>query len=146
VQDPRSARSITLRALCLVAAARVLLTRCPTPTVLRLLSRRRGHVAKHGIDHAAALGAVRRVGPRLGANCLPQSVALAALLQRHGDDPTLILGCRRYGDRDWGAHAWVEVGGRRLEPLVEPEHAELARLPAAQNWEISPAEAERHRS
>ncbi len=68
------------------------------------------------------------------ATCLAQSVALAALFERGGEDATLVLGCRRYEDRHWGAHAWVVVAGEVWEPVVAGAHEDLAELSAAHTW------------
>jgi hypothetical protein len=70
----------------------------------------------------------------LRAACLAQSVALTALLERGGQAPVLVLGCRRYEDRHWGAHAWVVSDGAILEPVPAGEHSELAQLDAAHAW------------
>ena len=128
-----------MRATFMVAAARGLLRVRPTTVVLRLLARPRTAPSAGAADAFSALAAVRRAGHLVGADCLPQSVALTALLRRQGAEPVLVLGCRRVGPREWGAHAWVELDGERLEPLVAPDHTELARLTPAADWEISPA-------
>jgi hypothetical protein len=75
----------------------------------------------------------------MGATCLAQSVALAAVLERGQQHPTLVLGCRQYEDRRWGAHAWVIVGGEVLDPVPGGPHAELARLEATSGWVPVPA-------
>ena len=85
-----------------------------------------------------ALVAVRRASRIAGGVCLPQAVALAALLQRGGHDPVLVLGCHRNADRRWTAHAWVEINEQMLEPVVTYEHERLAHLTAANNWVPSP--------
>lgn len=90
------------------------------------------------MDPELVVAAIQRAGHWVRADCLPQSVALAAVLCRGGASPTLVLGCRRDGPGDWGAHAWVELDGKRLEPVPAPEHAELARLSQAQGWKITP--------
>jgi hypothetical protein len=33
----------------------------------------------------------------------------------------------------------VEVDGRLLDPVEQPHHTQLARLVAAENWEVGPA-------
>jgi Transglutaminase-like superfamily len=125
----------------LVIAARVLLWRCSTPTVLRLLAGGRSGPGRRGrgvaTDPHQATRAVQAFGNRVRAGCLPQSIALAAVLQRGGSEPTLVLGCRYYAPKAWGAHAWVEVAGERFDPVAQPDHAELARLKAANGWQIA---------
>lgn len=121
----------------MVVAARILLKTRTTTAVLRLLAGRRPFPPDQVPDPISVLAAVRRAGRLVGADCLPQSVALAATLRRHGVEPVLVLGCRRIAPQEWGAHAWVELDGARLEPLEAPEHTELARLTPAANWEIS---------
>jgi hypothetical protein len=130
---------VELRAMLLVVAARSLLKMRPTTVVLRMLARRRATLAPGAVEPLRALAAVRRAGRLAGGDCLPQSVALAAMLRRQGAEPVLVLGCRRLGPQEWGAHAWVELNGARLEPLEAPDHTELARLTPAADWEISPA-------
>jgi hypothetical protein len=138
--DEHSAWRVGVRAAVLVGLARLLLTRCGPSEVLRRLAgedARRG--AALGIDEGQALTAVRRAGRVFRADCLPQAIALTALLHRGGGGPELILGCRRYGPNQWGAHAWVEIGGRTLDPVEQPDHAALARLSATKQWEVGPA-------
>jgi hypothetical protein len=86
--------------------------------------------------------AVRRFARVLRANCLSQSVALTVALDRAAQDPTLVLGCRRYADRNWGAHAWVEVGSTVLDALPSGEHAALAWLDARSQWDAAPRTGE----
>lgn len=125
---------VEIEALGVVLAARLLLALGrPAPAVLRLLASRRPRFSRR-VDDEAALAAVRRAGRVWGAACLAQSVGLASMLHRRGDDPVVVLGCRRQGDGEWTAHAWVEVAGRRLEPVVSAAHSELARLEAARGW------------
>lgn len=123
-------------AAVLVVTARVLLWKWPTPAVLRLLAGGPGQ-SRRPLDPSAAVSVVRRAGRLSGAACLAQAVALAAMLQRRGSEPAVVLGCRRQGDQDWSAHAWVELDGARLEPLVQPPHAVLTRLRADKGWQLS---------
>jgi hypothetical protein len=119
-----------VRALLLVAAARVLLRRHDTTWTLRRLARR----DVMPVVPADALIAVQRAGRLARAACLAQSVALTALLERGGAAPVLVLGCRRYEDRRWGAHAWVVLEGTVWEPVPAGAHEELAQLSAADAW------------
>lgn len=49
---------------------------------------------------------------RSGRDCLPRSLAVYLLLRRGGIPATFHIGVRRY---PFGAHAWVEWEGRRLD-------------------------------
>jgi hypothetical protein len=133
--SPVRSRALRLRAALLLVAAEVLLrTRGATPALRTLARPPRAGQARRGIDPASALAAVQRVGHVTRAKCLTQSVALAALLVRDGRETELVLGCRRYGAAQWGAHAWVVAEGEKLEPVVAGAHEELARCSAAHRW------------
>ena len=125
------------RALFYVALARALLRGHDTTWTLRRITRARSPRARH-VDGDSAVVAVRRAGRMAKATCLPQSVALVALLARDGVDPVLVLGCRRYEDRTWGAHAWVELGEKVLEPVPAGAHEELAVLQRSKAWIPTP--------
>jgi hypothetical protein len=130
---PVASALLHARALALVTAARFLLPRRGTAATLRRLGpppRERGPV-----DTDAALAAVQRASRLAGGACLPQSVALAALLRRDGGAPVLVVGCQRYEDRTWGAHAWVRLDGRVLDPDPCGEHADLAWYRSANDWQ-----------
>lgn len=136
-----SGLGLRLRALVLTRRARRYLARSTTTATLTRLvgtapARPREGVA--GIDHARALAAVRAATRATAAPCLPQAVALTALLARHGETPALILGCRRYPDGRWGAHAWVECAGDVLDPVPSGAHAALARCDARGGWVPAP--------
>jgi hypothetical protein len=124
------------RALVLVAASRLLLRRHTTTDSLRRLARGNGSARR--LDPLDALTAVRRAARIAGGACLAQAVALTALLQRAGHEPTLVLGSHRDAKREWSAHAWVEVDQLLLEPVITVEHASLAKLKAANGWTPSP--------
>lgn len=123
---------LQLRAAALVVLARILLWRHGTTHALRRLHRLRR--PRGEIDPAAATLAVQRAGRLARARCLAQSVALAALLDRDGQDVAVVLGCRLYANRQWGSHAWVMYGGQMLEPVAADEHAPLARYSADHDW------------
>ena len=119
---------------------RLLLPRRGTTATLRRL----GPPPRAGgrVDTDAALLAVRRASRVAGGACLPQSVALAALLRRDGATPVLVVGCQRYENGTWGAHAWVRVNGAVLDPDPCGEHAELAWYRSEDDWQPgSPDEA-----
>lgn len=85
-----------------------------------------------------AMRAVQRAARALGANCLAQSTTLAVACARGGLDPELILGCRRYADGKWGAHAWIVVNAQVYDPLPSGEHQALAKISAGTQWVPAP--------
>lgn len=131
---------LQLRALTAVLASRLLLSRVTTTDALRRMTRgkKRGEV-----DPLHALAAVQRASRIAGGACLPQAVALTALLERSGHDPALVLGSHLDTKRRWSAHAWVEADGLVLEPVITVEHEPLANLTAANGWSPSPPKADR---
>lgn len=113
--------------------ARISLRRADTTTTLRRLTRRRASFARP-FEPYDGLRAVRRAARVVGGNCLAQSVALTAALTRAGEDTTLVLGCRRYGSEEWGAHAWVRARNTTFDPRPSGAHQALAQLSAATEW------------
>lgn len=126
----------------MVALSKLLLMKLRTATVLNVLAGRRQSRGRRDLDPYMAARSVAAASRLLRADCLPQAVALAALLQRAGTAPSVVLGCRFYGPSRWGAHAWVEADGERFDSLANEEHAELARLTAAGRWEVRPGVAD----
>lgn len=127
--------------LALLVVTRILLRRHDTTTTMQRLTRRStGAIVAPvaAMQPVTAMRAVRRAARVVGGNCLAQSVALAAGLQRAGSAPELILGCRRYGKQEWGAHAWVRVDGQTLDPLPSGRHHALAGLGAGTAWIPTP--------
>ena len=120
----------------LLAATRFLLRKHDTTKTLRLLVRRNGHGPEFA--NPDGLRAVRRAAKVFRANCLAQSVALTVALQGAKKSPVLILGCRRYENRSWGAHAWVLVESEVLDALPSGAHEPLARLSADTQWIPAP--------
>lgn len=59
------------------------------------------------------------------SRCLFRSLTLLCLLERRGISQTLVLAVR---PRPFGAHAWVEVGGRPVLPDGEPGYERLLEL------------------
>ena len=121
-------------AALLLAAHLMLNRRGVTPTLARLAS---GRVTAE-VRPSDAMGALRRPARILGAPCLAQSVALTAALSRARQTPSLVLGCRRYDDGRWGAHAWVDVDGVTFDAIPSGEHQPLARLAADTGWIPAP--------
>lgn len=68
-------------------------------------------VRERGVDVRALTRRVERWGRRIpGARlCLPQAIAVATILRRHGVRGELVFGVRHH---PFAAHAWVEVDGR----------------------------------
>jgi hypothetical protein len=52
-----------------------------------------------------------------GEGCVPRSIATALLCRLHGSWPTWYVGVRT---EPFGAHAWVEAGGRPVGEAGEP--------------------------
>lgn len=134
--EPRPPWWLSTAATVAVALAKLLLSRLRTTAVLTALAGPDRSRLRVRLDPDQAAASVATAARILRAECLPQAVALAALLQRGGASPTVVLGCRFYGENSWGAHAWVEAGGRRFDPLSGHEHAELGRLSAAGRWRV----------
>lgn len=122
-------------AVLLVATRRSLRQRDTTATMRHFL---RQDKQWRPFSDNDAFAAMRLPARALRANCLSQSIALAVAFQRSGHEPTLILGCRRYENREWGAHAWVLVGDRVLDALPSGPHEPLARLAANNQWVPAP--------
>ncbi|WP_375208128.1 lasso peptide biosynthesis B2 protein [Hyphococcus sp.] len=64
---------------------------------------------------ARRFDAARRLLP-LGANCLPDSLALMDFLSRRGYAPQLVIGVRR---DPFAAHCWVQAAGALLNERVD---------------------------
>jgi hypothetical protein len=79
-------------------------------------------------DLARLSRAVRRTLTVLpgDSRCLVSSLVLVALLARRGVETTLVIGVRP--GAEFGAHAWVEVGGVPVMPADEGEFARLVAL------------------
>lgn len=140
VVAPRVPVVLQARALLILALAQVLLRRQGTAAALRLLARRRRN--PRSLEPPVAMRAVRRAGRLTRGACLSQAVALTALLTRAGEDPTLVLGCRRYREGVWGAHAWVDLDGEQLEPVASEEHQLLATCRPEHDWVPTPPSAD----
>ena len=129
-----------LRVAVLLAAVRLLLPRIGLVATLQRFAKPAPVAVPKAPDATAAVDAVRRAARRTGGGtCLAQSVVLTALLMRAGVEPDIVLGCRRYEDGHWGAHAWVEVDGRLLEPVEAGVHTELTRCRASAQWRLDTA-------
>ena len=58
--------------------------------------------------------------------CLTTALVVCALLGRRGAGPRVVIGVR--AGAEFGAHAWVELGGRPLLPRMEHEFDRLVEL------------------
>jgi hypothetical protein len=73
-------------------------------------------------DYAAGIRLARAVTHvleplPLDSRCLMTSLVLSGLLARRGAAPSLVIGVR--GGDAFGAHSWVELGGRSLLPTPD---------------------------
>jgi len=122
-----------IRALALLCLVRLLLPRAGLVGTLRAVDRT-SRLHRPPQPGPRLLSAVNRVARRLvpGSVCLPQAITVTALMRAQGEDPELVLGCRRENE-GWTAHAWVELGGRVFDTL-RVEQVELARYSASGGW------------
>ena len=75
--------------------------------------------SRRDMETAESLAELAKIAGRrapLAATCLPQALAVHAVLRRRGLDPELRIGVRKAEDR-FEAHAWVELAGW---PLAQP--------------------------
>jgi hypothetical protein len=127
-------RRVALTAEILVAYARVrrALRRSDIRTAIGLLRappRARAGTGGDGYITGVRLGkAVASVLDPLpvDSGCLPMSLVLCSLLARRGIDCSVVIGVR--SDSSFGAHAWVEHGGRALLPAGATEFERLVTL------------------
>lgn len=113
VRLPAGDRSLLIRSVLVLGAARLALWLLPLRVVRQLLARAARPTSVTGVSQDRirwAIAAARRVVPR--ADCLPQALAAEALLTQGGHPAELRIGVIK-SDRDrLEAHAWVECGGR----------------------------------
>lgn len=136
LQRLRRSLPLHLRALFLLCAVRLLLPRAGLRRTLRAVDAL-ARLQRRPQPATQLLSAVVRVSRRAvpGSACLAQAITLAGLMRAQGEDPAVVLGCRRDGD-GWKAHSWVERDGAILDSL-RTEHSELARYTAAGGWRPS---------
>ena len=109
------------RIYCREAAAMLLLARLavrlvPSARLFAWAARPPRRVRRFSGDEAAWIAwAIEKVGshPRIGALCLPRAVAAHAMLRRRGIVSRLCLGVAPHAN-GVTAHAWIEVGGKRI--------------------------------
>jgi hypothetical protein len=110
---PAADRSLLIRSVLLVGAARLALSALPFHTARRLFARRaRQPLAPHPTTERIgwAIAAAKRFIPR--GNCLPQALAAESLLARSGYPVELRIGVLKTHQGRLEAHAWVESDGR----------------------------------
>lgn len=73
---------------------------------------------------AHATGRVLEILPS-DSRCLFRSLTLMCMLERRGISQTLVVAVR---PRPFGAHAWVEVGGKAVLPDADPGYERLLEL------------------
>lgn len=125
--------ALALEVMFAYVRVRMLLRRHDLPSTLSTL---RAHtIALPGPDTRLE----QLVGVRLGrvvvrtldalpvdSRCLMRSLVLTSLLCRRGIDSSLVIGVT--AEPEFGAHAWVETGGRALLPRDETTFERLVRL------------------
>lgn len=89
-----------------------------------------GRVARRSFAARDAAWAVQAVGSRLGCKCLPQSLALQAMLRRAGFDSSVVFGVARVPSGGIVAHAWVACEGESLLQSREMRYEPFPPLPS----------------
>ena|SRR5687768_1447553 len=106
-------RSLLIRSVLLVGAARLALWALPFNTARRLIARRaRWSPVPYPTTERIgwAVSVAKRFIPK--GNCLPQALAAESLLTRGGYPVQLRIGVAKTDDGRLDAHAWVESNGR----------------------------------
>jgi hypothetical protein len=116
---PRLAKAVlAIEVIATYVRVRWLLMRRELPAALYLLrgGERVNDSPTYDFTAVRLSHAVTRVLSALptDAKCLVRSLVLTAVLARRGIASTVVIGVRP-GD-DFGAHAWVETGGRAILP------------------------------
>jgi hypothetical protein len=114
---PRTMRRVYLReAGIMFALARIAVRVVSSARLFRWVDRPMGKVRRFASDDADWVAwAIEPTAKRSRTDpqCLPSALAAYAMLRRRGIASRLCLGVARDGS-DLAAHAWIEVGGRRL--------------------------------
>lgn len=130
-----------LRAVRLLAISnRALRGGRPTDEVLRTLAGTQRRAAR--TSPASAAAAVRRAGRLVpSATCVPQAIALAALLTPAPVPLAVVLGAKRnVTDGQWTAHAWVEVAGTPWPHHGAAAFQRLATYSTDVDWSLTPVD------
>jgi hypothetical protein len=117
-------RRLLIGLLVALPILRIALRRVGYTRTRAALERWTGRYAKRApsrreLEAAESLAELAKIAGRrapLAATCLPQALAVHAVLRRRGLDPELRIGVRKAEDRV-EAHAWVELAGW---PLAQP--------------------------
>lgn len=142
---PAVDRAVFLRAWLTLLGARAAIWLLPFKTARRLLAPASGGTPIPGLTPDRinwAVDVARRFVP--SATCLPQALAVEALLARGGHPAELLIGVRKTEAGGFEAHAWVESGGRIVVgqlPGGLGNYTRLPRLPDA--WPVDRARAPR---
>lgn len=114
---PRTRRRIYLReAAIMLMLARLAVRILPSARLLRWADRPMKKICRFpGDDVAWTAWAIEHAAKRQGAalQCLPRALAAHAMLRRRGIASRICLGVARHRDH-LIAHAWIEVGSRKL--------------------------------
>ena len=122
---PGCERKLLLRAVLLVAAARIALWTLPFRWVRSVVGRRRPVAPELAAIRVSRLSwAVQAAARRIpGASCLTQALALQYLMSRAGQVAEVHIGVAKGSERGFESHAWVEHGGA----IVLGDNGELER-------------------
>lgn len=127
---PAVDRHVLLRAWLTLLAARAAIWFLPFKTARRLLAPGSGGAPTSSLTPDRinwAVGVARRFVP--SATCLPQALAVEALLARGGHPAELQIGVRKTDAGEFEAHAWVESGGRIVVGQLPGGLGKYTRLP-----------------
>jgi hypothetical protein len=110
-------RLLLLRALLVVAVARVALWVCPVATARRVAATTTRGGKIHAVEPLAwAVTVASRYVPR--ATCLTQALAVQALLTHSGHPSRVEIGVAKHSRFE--AHAWVVCNGKVVLGAAEP--------------------------
>ena len=117
---------LAMEIAALYVRARRALGRADLPTALAAMRQGDGRAVSCEPERLAR--AVSRTLPLLPGEtrCLMRSLVLTGLLARRGIEGVVVIGVRPAGP--FGAHAWVELGGRPLLPPGEERFERLVEL------------------
>lgn len=122
-------RSLLMRAIILVGAARVALWVLPFNTARRAVTRRvRPPLIPYTTTEISwAVSVAKRFVPK--GNCLPQALAAEALLIHSGHPVEFRIGVVKKKRDQLEAHAWVESGGNLVVGDLSQGLSEYSPLP-----------------
>jgi len=134
LQWPNAKKQVLLRAFMIVVVVRIGLWCLPYKRLLSLLpSIRPTHNAitndwKLINESIASVRLCSRFVPR--ATCLTQALATQVLLCRHGQASNLRIGVQRDSEKQFLAHAWVEVEGKIIIGKLQDIHRFTVLIPS----------------